>query len=263
MKNIFLTALAASVLLTSCEQVIDYELDEAAAKVVFEGLITDEPGPYIIKISQTRGYLDQEPNQGILGAVVVVQDNQGNIDTLEAAGPGIYRTRTLQGVIGNTYQMRAFINGQEYSAQSTMRDINPVDSVSFEFKEETSVQDEGYYPTFYFQEKAGKGDYYKIDFYKNGQRLDDVIAINDDLYDGNYGDPEVGHVLQLADTFRVEMYSLDKPAYDFWLGMSTLYYQGGSPFETPPANPPSNISNGALGFFGASAKRTATRVAGQ
>jgi len=59
------------------------------------------------------------------------------------------------------------------------------------------------------------------------------------------------------------MYSLDRKAYDFWNGMQILFYQGGSPFDSPPANAPTNVSNGAIGFFGASALSSRQRVVGQ
>ena len=48
MKKILFPILAAVVTLSSCEQIIDYDLEEGDRKLVVEGLITDQPGPYTV-----------------------------------------------------------------------------------------------------------------------------------------------------------------------------------------------------------------------
>ena len=261
MKKILFPILAAVVTLSSCEQIIDYDLEEGDRKLVVEGLITDQPGPYTVKLSETRGYLDQASNPGITGATVIVSDQFGVMDTLVSVEPGVYQTTDLQGAVGNTYFLRVEHQGKIYVAKSFMQPLNPIDSITYRYEDGADTFDDpGYYAAFYFQEKPGKGDNYRFMFYINGQRQDDITIINDEIYDGNYADADVGITLEQNETLSMEMYSVDKPGYDFWIGFQTLFYQGGSPFDVPPANAPSNISNGAIGYFGASAKRTASKV---
>ena len=42
-------------------------------------------------------------------------------------------------------------------------------------------------------------------------------------------------------------------AYKFWTALTRQQNEGGGPFNVTPGNTPGNISNGAIGFFGASA----------
>ena len=62
------------------------------------------------------------------------------------------------------------------------------------------------------------------------------------------------------DTVTVELQSLDDPIYRFW---STLVFGGasGSSFTASPANPITNITGGALGYFSAHSIRKKTLIA--
>lgn len=254
MKKIFLYVAAMLTLgFTSCEEVIDYELRTSDTKLVVEGLVTDQPGPYTVRLSTTKGYLDEGRTPGVNGALVIITDNHGNADTLVTAGDGLYQTTKLQGTPGYTYYFRAVVSGKEYTAQSYMPTVSPIDSLTFEFKKKTQMQDEGYYPILHFQDPAGKGNYYRWNVFINGELEPDELAVlSDDIYDGNYGHADMFFPVQQGDLLRVELYGMDKPAYKFWYALQAQQNSSGSPFESTPANSPTNISGGAIGFFGAS-----------
>ncbi|QMU31092.1 DUF4249 domain-containing protein [Adhaeribacter radiodurans] len=253
MKNITLFLSLFMLALTGCEQVIDYELDEDTEKIVIEGLVTNQLGPYTVRVSKTLGYLQNGQTPGISNAEVTISDDKGNSEVLQAKENGIYQTKDLIGTIGNIYFLKVKVNGQEYTSQSYLKPVTTLDSVTYKFKEKNAETDEGYYATIYFQEPKGKGDYYRFNIWVNEEQEDDIVAIDDEVYDGNYGDPEIDIALQKGDKLRVEMLSLDRPGYDFLRVLGTMQYYTGGPFDAPPANAPSNISNGAIGYFGASA----------
>ncbi|CAM3734277.1 DUF4249 domain-containing protein [Pontibacter korlensis] len=255
MKKIFLYLIAMVTLaLNSCEEVIDYELDTAETKLVVEGLITDQPGPYNVRLSSTIGYLDQGLTPGINGALVIVSDNHGTADTLRQISDGLYQTTKLKGTPGYTYYFKAVVNGQEYTAQSYMPAVSPIDSITFEYQTAMDEDDEGYHPFIHFQDPLGKGDNYRWNVYVNGVLVPDELAVlNDDIYDGNYGHADMGFALKQGDQIKVELYAINKPAYKFWIALVNQQNSSGGPFESTPANAPTNISNGAIGFFGASA----------
>ncbi|MGV3538869.1 MAG: DUF4249 domain-containing protein [Rufibacter sp.] len=243
---------ACLLLLSSCEEVITYDLPEGAPKVVIEGLVTDQPGPYTVRVSTSKGYLSQGGTTGIENAVVTISDNEGFSETLSSKSNGIYQTNLLQGKRGNTYYLKVQLNGQEYTSSSLLRPVNPIDSLLFRLPRIIDVPDE-YLGTFYFRDPPGKGDFYKFNLYINGEKEKEVITINDDLYDGNYGDPEIGIGLKEGDIMKIEMLSLTRTSFDFFNVLSKMQYYTGGPFDAPPANVPSNITNGAIGHFGASA----------
>lgn len=253
--------------LTSCEEVIDYKLQTADTKLVIEGLVTDQPGPYTVKLTTTKGYLDQGAVPAVDATLVTVTDETaGVVDTLRRAAPGIYQTtpRLGTGQVGHRYRLRVVRDGQEYGAVSELRRIAPLDSLTFRWKTPKTdlVQDSGYYATIYFREPAGRGDYYRFNIYQNDKwrNRQELVVIDDEFYDGNYGDPEIGYDFQPRDTITVEMRSIDKPAFDFYTGLAAAQQNQGTPFDSPPANAPTNLSGGAIGVFGASAVRRVTRI---
>jgi len=54
------------------------------------------------------------------------------------------------------------------------------------------------------------------------------------------------------------MFSISGDYYDYLVGLMLETVWKGSPWDGPPANAASNISNGALGYFRASDRKTAT-----
>ncbi|WP_162426614.1 DUF4249 domain-containing protein [Pontibacter pudoricolor] len=255
MKKIFVYLLATiAFAFTSCEEVIDYELRNADTKLVVEGLVTNQAGPYTVRLSNTRGYLEEGRTPGVNGAIVTISDNHGNTETLEATGDGLYQTKTLQGTPGYTYYLQVVVDGKTYTARSYMPTVSTIDSLTFEYHKKTHMEDEGYYPIIHFADPAGKGNNYRWNVYVNGVLDPDELAVlNDELYDGSYGHANMGFIIQKGDHLRVELLSIDKPAYNFWYALVNQQNSTGGPFESTPANAPTNISGGAIGYFGASA----------
>ncbi|WP_439879622.1 DUF4249 domain-containing protein [Pontibacter sp. MBLB2868] len=262
MKKTFIYLMAMLVLgLTSCEEVIDYELRSTDTKLVVDGLITDQPGPYSVRLTSTKGYLEEGTAAGVNGALVIVSDNLGTIDTLKQVSEGLYQTSILQGQPGNTYYLKVMTSGKEYTAQSYMPAVAPIDSLTFVYKAEGHMVEEGYFPYIHFRDPAGKGNYYRWDVTVNGERKPDELAVeSDELFEDRPVHANMGVSLQAGDAFTVELYALDKAAYEFWLALKNQQHASGGPFEKTPANAPGNISGGAVGYFGASAVSVATGV---
>lgn len=73
-----------------------------------EGLITDQPGPYVVKISKAKPVTatDQfDKPIPVSDASVIIHDDEGNIETLTENSSGNYYTSVFQGVIGRTYSI--------------------------------------------------------------------------------------------------------------------------------------------------------------
>ena len=258
----------AALALTACEKVIDYPLRTTDEKLVVEGLVTDQPGPYTVRLSGTTGYLTNgkvPPRDADL--VTITDVEAGLTDTLRRTEAGTYQTTPKLGVgqVNHAYRLLVVRGAQRVEGTSRLRPCAPLDSISFTYRTpgNDAVRDSGYYVTFYFQEPAGRGDYYRFKLYENGawSNHNDLAFFDDELYDGSYGDAEIGaYPAQRGDTVRLDMLSLDRAAFDFYTGLASSQQQGGTPFDSPPANAPTNLSGGAFGFFGASQLRSVTRV---
>ncbi|MBK8582688.1 MAG: DUF4249 family protein [Flavobacteriales bacterium] len=69
------------------------------------------------------------------------------------------------------------------------------------------------------------------------------------------------HPFQPGDTVTVELWSIDRAAYNFYTTLNSVSdNNGGGPFSGVPDNPITNLTNGAYGFFGASAVTRSTVV---
>jgi hypothetical protein len=53
--------------------------------------------------------------------------------------------------------------------------------------------------------------------------------------------------------YYIEMHSLTKEAYEFYQSLLQQFRTDGGGYSPSPASPPTNMDNGALGFFRASA----------
>src|ERR1035437_2386667 len=128
---IFLTS---CLFLSSCEKVITIDLNTVNPKMIVEGNNTNQPGPYLIKLSHSVNYYDPNVFPAVTGATVTISDNAGNTDLLSEIAPGNYITDSIKGIEGRTYFLKIVADGNTYTATSTMSFHVPIDSISFELR---------------------------------------------------------------------------------------------------------------------------------
>jgi hypothetical protein len=74
--------------------------------LIVEGQVTDQPGPYSIKLTRSADYSYKSLNLLETGATVTISDNLGNQETLkELPTGGTYLTTALRGVVGRSYRL--------------------------------------------------------------------------------------------------------------------------------------------------------------
>ncbi|RAK64177.1 DUF4249 domain-containing protein [Hymenobacter edaphi] len=264
----FLTLLTAGLaLLSSCTDVVDVELPEPEPLLAVEGNITDQPGPYTIRLTKTGPYFqDQEPPV-VRGAELVLSANDGTTETLRETAPGVYQTRQLQGKIGQHYVLSIKAEGQHYRAATEIKRIPGIDGLSQQYKQNEPGWDNGIYAFYNGPELPGAGDYYRFKIFLNGELQndpDDLVVRDDALVDGRYiGGIELNsEPLQPGDSVRVQLLSLPQDYYYFLNEMFTQINNVGL-FSSPPANVRSNVVNvdpagpKAVGYFAGTAVRSA------
>ncbi len=273
MKNIIFSFLAfTTLLLAGCQDIVNLDLPDGNVLLVVDGLITDQPGEKRVLLSSTANYFNNTTTPKISGALVILYNETGVVDTLEEKEAGVYVTNHI-GKIGSMYHIYIRTKeGEEYESNpELLHSVPEIDSIYYEFKEKTAFQDEGYYVKIDTYEPAGVGDHYRWRKYVNDEYENtpfDIIIATDQFVDGN---PIIGievnfEPLELGDTFRVEQMSISRAAYDFLLQLQNQTAFVGSLFDTPPAALKGNVKrldksgNDALGFFGAAAVATAEIV---
>jgi hypothetical protein len=79
----YFRAILIGIFLLGCEKEIQLPLDPNQSLLVIDGSITDEAGPYYIKLSKSTNISATSNFLAVTNAIVIVKDNLGLIDTLK------------------------------------------------------------------------------------------------------------------------------------------------------------------------------------
>jgi hypothetical protein len=121
--------------------------------LVVEGQITNEEGPFRVKLSQSVP-LYNDPNllyeeHPVYGANVQIFDDQGNAFRLYEEEDGWYETenKQLKGVVGNTYSLTiATPDGIEYESSAVlMSDVPEIEEIHYSENVRTVIEETNVY----------------------------------------------------------------------------------------------------------------------
>ena len=149
MKSISKLLFLSLILLTTCIDPINIVTEGNEGVLVVDGLITDQPGPYTVRLSNTSNYVTLNGNQirQVIGAQVKITDNEGTIEVLEETSSGTYQTKDsgIQGIIGNTYTLDITLpDGSQFQSEPQLLNaVDDIDSIYFEFEQRTKFDAEG------------------------------------------------------------------------------------------------------------------------
>ena len=137
--------------------------------------------------------------------------------------------------------------GQTYQASSTMPEAVPINRIYFK----KSVFENKLYPTIDFNDPESIDNYYRLIYFINGVQQDDINVLDDEIYKGktvSYSimPEDTDNDLKTGDKVTIGLESIDKGVYEYFRIAGNQSGQSAS-----PANPTSNIDNGALGYFNA------------
>jgi len=277
MKNIFFILLFA-VVFASCDRPIHLNLNESQVRVIIEGQVTNRPGYQYVKLSRSVDFYQTGALPKITNATVSVKDSDGNEVMFihnpnnKADSIGYYLPQTpFLGVIGKDYHLRVDVDGEIYEADDHLYPVTSVDSLAYRIdddeKDDPKTANKFYEVLIYAKEPHPSKDYYLFKFYRN----DSLKLYNDtDIYytdDEALGESINGISTPIfyapGDKATIEAYSLSRSGYVFYDDLQKLLNNDGGMFNQPPANSRTNLSNGALGFFQASAINSASIVVEQ
>lgn len=254
MKKLF-NLICLLILFASCEKEVDLDLNNKSGTLVIEGNITDRPGPYYVRIIRSVPFTNANQYPPVTDAFVTITDTQGQPDTLQYIGEGRYQTRNLHSVSGHTYNLFVKAAGITYTAQSTM----PV-AVDLESLQQDPVKMGG--DTYYnilpiFTDPAPLGNRYFFILTVDGHTKKIFQTISDNVNNGLVNQrsiitsTEEDDKIRVGDRVNVEMQCVDERIYSYYTALIQITADRGPGGSVTPANPPSNINSGALGYFSA------------
>lgn len=241
----FLITISACLFFIGCEKVIEIDLKNAPNKLVIEGQINNQAGPYLIRLTKSLGFSQPNVFPGVSGALVIVKDNTGVIDTLIESSPGVYLTKNIQGIEGRTYELFVLLDGNTYTSVSKMPMNVLMDSLDLTYI--SFAGSERPFPTPIFTDIAGVQNNYRFVTKINGKQDKNNIVWNDNVGDGTYSNQPVfaDKELKKGDTVELEMQCIDANVYNYFFTL------GNTDQGVTPANPPKNIKGDCLGYFSA------------
>lgn len=259
MKNLA-CIICVALLFTSCEKIVDLKYKGNQSKIIIEGNITNEAGPYFVKITKSVSLTETGAYPTVDNAAVTISDNAGNSETLIAQGNGMYKTTALNGVAGRTYTLTVQAESQTYTAQSTMQPRVSFDSIRVEKNVFTGETEYNLIPVY--NDPIVRGNSYRFVLSLNGKLVNQHLIQNDEVKNGvvntvrleiNNDDDDMK--FKAGDLISITMQCTDAKVALYYKTLA-LMGDSGPGGGTTPNNPPTNISNGALGVFSAHTTET-------
>jgi hypothetical protein len=247
-STILLLFVAAVATLSSCEKVVNVDLNKAEDKYVIEAPLYEGDHPFKVRIFKTTDYYGISKQVGVNDAKVVIVGNGDSI-VVPPIAEGEYELSSYQAIAGEEYQLSVRSGEKLFSATTTIPPHLAVDSIGYEFKE-ADFQNEGFEIHFAFLDPAQQQNNYRIKLTVNDTvqtRAEDLFLFDDKYNDGKPVKVGPGKRFKNGDRIEAELLSLDRQTYSYFMGLYDVLNNQNGP---APANPVTNIQGGALGYFG-------------
>lgn len=281
MKRSFIILLLISLFLAGCEKTVTFHLDDVSSKLVVEATIENGQPPYVILTKSLAYFSTLDPavltGSFVHGASVYVSNGirthqlkeysipvSPGYDfyyySLDPASPAT----SFLGQLNTQYTLRIVNDGKEYTAATRIPAITKVVDSLYWKPAPPNNPVEKVMVMVKATDPPGYGDYIRYFTKRNSEPFyPGLISVYDDLViDGTTYDVQLergvnrndsipdGHsFFNKGDTVTFKLCNIDKPTFDFWRTMEYTYSSVGNPFSSP-THVISNLSPGALGYFG-------------
>ena len=238
-------------LVAACEEIIYIDLDHSSPAIVIEGKISNENEPSKVVVTRTMDYFNPSATPMVTGAIISISNGTEKHYYGEVS-PGIYECSTMPGIPGTTYTLSVTAGDNTYTATSRMPELVWIDSLALEYIPGTRFSEPGYFIHCYFTDPPGTTNYYRMRNFRNGAANSYIHILNDRLSDGqdiHYFFFDVS--FEAGDTAAIELHTINAASYDYLLTLFSVSAAYPSVTGSAPANPNTNFSNGALGYFSA------------
>jgi len=242
-------------ILTSCEKVIDIDLNESAPTVVVEGHI--ELGESaVLKLTETTSYFNPESPSFIENLQVTLSTSNGFSETLSYQSNGEYKGQSIIGQENISYDLTFDFKNKTYSSITA---LNPKVDITDLRVHESLLSDQGseteYQVITQFYDDPNTNNYYRLKYYENDilvSGFEGYLLVTDELVSSeNMISTTLRRTaFKKGQRVKVELHTLDKATYIFFKTLADNLNSNGMNSATP-FNPTSNVSNGALGYFSA------------
>ncbi len=241
----------------SCQQVIDINLNESAPQFVFEAALEEGTHDFKVRATKTGNYFSTEAPTPIKDAIIKLSTEQGGELLLNNENNGYYTLNQYAALNNTDYKLTIQTEGKTFTASSYLPKSVVLDSVSVEKNPPNPFggEDKDSLFTLFcnFTDPKDEVNYYQIKSVVNGipsSEGNQILVFDDRLTNGNkIRIPIFTREFKLGDVVEVYLLSIDKKTFDYFNTLLLIVSDSNS--SAAPANPISNWSDNALGYFGA------------
>lgn len=258
-KVILLTLFFISLFFTSCEEVVDVDLDTAPPKLVIEAAINWEKGTtgheQTIKLSTTTGYFENTIPT-VSNAIIYIENSHNEkFNFIEVKKSGRYVCTTFKPVINEEYTLTVISRGNRYIGSEILKSVAPITRV--EQNDEGGFVGEDIEVKAFFNDPADEDNYYLYKYIYSNKITTNYSVDEDKFFQGNeFYSRSDDEDLEIGNEIEITHFGISKQYYNY---MSILVSIAGSnvggPFQSPPATVKGNMinvtdkTNYPLGYF--------------
>ncbi len=258
MKKLLLIFSVFSLSFFGCKEKITIEIPNAEPLLVVEGEVTTEMDSSFVKLTLSSNYYSADPYPNVSNAIVSVNNVPFTyIDSLKVykPAPGFVGSKNTE------YNLNISYNNKVYTAKTFLEPMFRVDSI---FQTWKGPELGGAIPAGWSISYAGFDDrpQVKYTYFISGVFSDslqqDSFNIDKITFDNSLTPVNEPYVFELpfsrfqsGKVFLAIFRSIDKNMYNFINAYNNSNPNIPGPFQSPPANLPTNLTNGAVGYFAA------------
>lgn len=263
-RNNSLFALLVLLTITSCEEVIELDLNSASPVVVAEGYM-EKDSVCQVRLTYTTDYFHDESPLVIEDATVSIANNFGESEILVYQSDGVYSGDTLRGSVLTDYTATIETGGQLYTGSSSLMPVPEIISITYEeagFGLTKPGEETPLVLTISLRNDQTLPDNYMLKFKQNGAAAGDSFQLLTDRYTSSAEEVQYNSMmLQFypGDTVYVEIYAIDEETYRYYSQLNDAI-GGGMALSSTPYNPASNLGNNLLGYFMARSRSDSTFI---
>ncbi|MDQ6469097.1 DUF4249 domain-containing protein [Flavobacterium sp. LHD-80] len=258
-KTALLIVIFISIFFTSCEEVVDVDLDTAPPKLVIEAAINWQKGTtgrqQTIKLTTTTGYFENVIPT-VSGAQIFIKNSANEqFNFIEIPKTGRYVCNNFKPALNTEYTLTVKTNGQTYTAVETMKSVAPITHI--EQNNEGGFTGKDIEIRAYYNDPGDADNFYLYKYVYSNKIKSNYYVDDDKFYQGNeFFSLSDDDELKSGDEIEITHFGISKQYYNYMsILVSIAGTNVGGPFQSPPATVKGNIINTTnkenypLGYF--------------
>ncbi|MCE2740775.1 MAG: DUF4249 domain-containing protein [Sphingobacteriales bacterium] len=254
MKKIIIYILPLLLLIGACKEIVEIEITDADPILVVEGEVSTETDSSYVKLSLSTNYY-------AAGVAPIIKTASVSVNGIPFLfDPSQNRYKPFAGFVGKTdsvYQLNVNYENKIYTAQTTLYPMFRVDSFFQTWKEAQGFLPAGYSLSYAAFDSRPTPRYTSfIQGYFDTIAQKDSIPGNTIVFDNVQTPANKQYTFEIpfarfisGDIYFATFRSIDNQMKDFLAAYSSQNPNIPGPFQVPPANLPTNVSGGAVGYF--------------